>query len=247
MGLLDGKAALVTGGSRGIGRAIVRRLAADGASVLFNYLENADAARQTVAEVEAAGGRACAQRADQGSTAELRGLVDETQRRFGGLDIVVVNAAANPPLALAEVTEEDFDRVFAVNTKGPYFLMQHAGAALRDQGRIIGISTLSTRLHAPDSGLYPASKAALEQITVALALALGPRGITVNCVSPGMTDTDLLRGANPGASFQGAIDATALGRLGRPEDVAGVVAFLAGPDSRWITGQNLAATGGLYL
>ena len=180
MGVLDGKAALVTGGSRGIGRAIVQRLAADGASVLFSYLENADAAQQTVDEVETAGGRAGAQRADQGSTAELRGLVDEARRRFGGLDIVVVNAAANPSLAPAEVTEEEFDRVFAINTKGPYFLMQHAGATLRDGGRIIGISTLSTRLHAPDSGLYPASKAALEQITVAMALALGARGITVN-------------------------------------------------------------------
>ena len=247
MGVLDGKAALVTGGSRGIGRAIVQRLAADGAAVLFSYVENADAAKQTVAEVQAAGGRALARRADQGDPAELRELVDEARRGFGGLDIVVVNAAANPPLALAEVTEEQFDRVFAINAKGPYFLMRHAGAALRDGGRIIGISTLSTRMHAPDSGLYPASKAALEQITVAMALALGPRGITVNCVSPGLTDTDLLRSANPGASFQAAIGATALGRLGRPQDVAGVVAFLAGPDSQWITGQNLAASGGLYL
>jgi 3-oxoacyl-[acyl-carrier protein] reductase len=200
-----------------------------------------------VLEGKAAGRRAVAQRADQGGTADLRRLVDAALERFGGLDVLVVNAAANPPPAPAEVTEEQFDRVFAINTKGPYLLMRHAAAALRDGGRIIGVSTLSTRLHAPDSGRpYPAGKAALEQITVAMALALGGRGITVNCVSPGPTDTQLLRSANPGACFPGAVAATALGRLGLPQGIARVVGFLAGPDAQWVTGQNPAATGGLH-
>jgi 3-oxoacyl-[acyl-carrier protein] reductase len=244
LGVLDGKTALVSGGSRGIGRAIVRRLARDGASAVFSYFENSGAAATLVSDD---GGRAFAVQADQGSVDALRGLPDAAERQSGPLDIMVINAGVAPPESFADVTEESYDRVMAVNAKGPFFLIQHAGPKLRDGGRIICISTLSTVLHAPDSLVYPASKAALEQFATVAALAFGGRGITVNCVSPGSTDTELLRTANPGETFEDTASSIALGRLGKPDDIASVVAFLAGPDSQWITGQNLRATGGEWL
>lgn len=247
MGVLDGKTALVSGGSRGIGRAIVRRLARDGASVVFSFFENEAAAAAVMKEVSEDGGRAFAVRSDQGSLDDLRALPGEAERRFGPLDIVVINAGVAPPEGFLEVTEESYDRVMAVNAKGPFFLIQQAGPKLRDGGRIICISTLSTVLHSPDSPVYPASKAALEQFTTVAALAFGDRGITVNCVSPGSTDTELLRSANPGETFEDTASFIALKRLGQPADIASVVAFLAGPDSQWITGQNLRATGGEWL
>jgi 3-oxoacyl-[acyl-carrier protein] reductase len=245
MGILDGKGALVTGGSRGIGRAIVRRLAADGATVVFSYLRDEAAAQAVVREVGEAGGRAFAVQADQGSLADLRRLAGQADERLDGLDIVVINAAGELPGLIDEVTEDVYDRFMAVHAKGPFFLIQHAGRALRDGGRIIAISTLNTRLHPPGGALYTGAKGALENFTVVAALEFGGRGITANVVSPGATDTELLRAANPGETFEDDIARTALKRLGRPEDIAAVVAFLAGPDSGWISGHNLAADGGL--
>ncbi|MBV9381599.1 MAG: SDR family oxidoreductase [Streptosporangiaceae bacterium] len=247
MGVLDGKTALVSGGSRGIGRAIVRRLARDGASVVFSYYENEAAAAAVVKEVADDGGQAHAVRADQGSLDDLLALPGQAGQLFGPLDILVINAGIAPPEAFGDVTEESYDRVMAVNAKGPFFLIQRAGPKLRDGGRIICISTLSTVLHTPDSPVYPASKAALEQFATVAAMVFGGRGITVNCVSPGSTDTELLRSANPGETFEDTASFIALKRLGQPADIASVVAFLAGPDSQWITGQNLRATGGEWL
>lgn len=245
MGILDGKGALVTGGSRGIGRAIVKRLAADGAAVVFSYLRNEAAAQAVVREAGEAGGRAFAVRADQGSLEDLRRLAGQAEEHLDGLDIVVINAAGELPGVIGEVTEEVYDRFMAVHAKGPFFLIQYAGRALRDGGRIIAISTLNTRLHPPGGALYTGAKGALENFTVVAALEFGGRGITANIVSPGVTDTELLREANPGETFENDIAHTALKRLGRPEDIAAVVAFLAGPDSGWISGHNLAADGGL--
>lgn len=245
MGILDGKGALVTGGSRGIGRAIVKRLAADGAAVVFSYLRNGAAAQAVVREVGEAGGRAFAVRADQGSLEDLRLLAGQAEEHLDGLDIVVINAAGELPGVIGEVTEEVYDRFMAVHAKGPFFLIQHAGRMLRDGGRIIAISTLNTRLHPPGGALYTGAKGALENFTVVAALEFGGRGITANIVSPGATDTELLREANPGETFENDIAHTALKRLGQPEDIAAVVAFLAGPDSGWISGHNLAADGGL--
>jgi 3-oxoacyl-[acyl-carrier protein] reductase len=245
MGTLDGKGALVTGGSRGIGRAIVQRLAADGASVIFSYLANAAAAGRVVSEVTAAGGRALAVQADQGSLADLRRLSAQAEEWLDGLDIVVINAAGDLPGRIDDITEETYDRFMAAHAKGPFFLIQYAGRTLRDGGRIIAISTLNTRLHPPGGALYTGAKGALEHFTKVAALEFGARGITANIVSPGATDTELLRAANPGETFEDDIAKTALRRLGQPEDIARTVALLAGPDAAWITAHNLAADGGL--
>jgi 3-oxoacyl-[acyl-carrier protein] reductase len=246
VGILGGQGALVTGGSRGIGRAIVKRLAADGATVVFSYLQNEAAAQAVVREAAEAGGRAFAVRADQGSLDDLRRLAGQADEHLdGGLDIVVINAAGGLPGVIHSVTEDVYDRFMAVHAKGPFFLIQHAGRALRDGGRIIAISTVNTRLHPPGGALYTGAKGALENFTKVAALEFGRRRITANVVSPGTTDTELLREANPGDTFEDDIAHTALRRLGQPEDIAAVVAFLAGPDSGWISGQNVAADGGL--
>ena len=185
MAALDGKGALVTGGSRGIGRAIVKRLAADGATVVFSYLENEAAARKVAGEVAEAGGRAFAVQADQGRLADLRRLATEADEHLDGLDIVVINAAGGLPGMIDQVTEDVYDRFMAAHAKGPFFLIQHAGRVLRDGGRIIAISTLNTRLHPPGGALYTGAKGALENFTVVAALEFGGRGITANIVSPG--------------------------------------------------------------
>jgi 3-oxoacyl-[acyl-carrier protein] reductase len=246
MGTLDGKSAIVTGGSRGIGQAIVRRLADEGAQVAFSYLTSESAAAQVVDLVAGQGGKALAVQADQGSIEDLSRLFDEAGHWLGGLDIVVCNAAESLPFLIGEVTEHSYDRLMAVNAKGTFFAIQHAARSMAHGGRIIGISSLDTVLHSPGGALYSASKAALEQFIMVAAIELGPRGITANAVSPGATDTDLLRSANPGEVFEAEdeIAQTALGRLGTPQDIAGVVAFLAGPDGGWVTGQNIRATGG---
>jgi 3-oxoacyl-[acyl-carrier protein] reductase len=244
VGVLDAKTALVTGGSRGIGRAIVRRLVDDGASVVFSYQRDEAAAAEVVRE---SAERAFAVRADQGDLGAVERLFGEAEQRLGGLDILVVNAAINPVKSILDTTEDDFDRVMAVNAKGPFFAIRHAASRLRDDGRIICVSTLNTRLPVPGIAMYAASKAALEQFAAVAAREVGPRGITVNVVSPGLTDTDLLRESNPPEALEQTVTFTALGRLGEPADIAAVVAFLAGPDARWITGDNLRATGGLIL
>ncbi|HEX5113946.1 MAG TPA: SDR family oxidoreductase [Pseudonocardiaceae bacterium] len=244
MGVLEGKAALVTGGSRGIGRAIVTRLVADGATVVFSYGENKDAA----AEVVAAGdGKAFAVQADQGDLADQEALFEEAMRLLGGLDILVNNAAIGQTGAIADVTPEMYDRAMDVNAKGPYFAMQFAGKHMRDNGRIINISTVNTRIVPAMASLYAGSKGALELFSRVAAYEFGKRGITVNIVSPGATDTQMLHDANPGDTFESTVAFTALRRLGQPADVADVVALLAGPDSHWITGQNITASGGLML
>jgi 3-oxoacyl-[acyl-carrier protein] reductase len=245
--VLARRSAVVTGGSRGIGRAIVLRLARDGADVVFSFRDDDASAANVAAEAKDFGVRAVAVRADQGSMDDLRRLFDEADRHLDALDILVTNAAINPPTPIAAVTEADYDRVMAVNTKGVFFAVQLAAARLRDGGRIITVSTLNTAVPAPGLALYVGSKGAVEQFTAVAARELGPRGITVNCVSPGATDTDLLRATNPPEALERTASLTALGRIGQPADIANVVAFLAGPDSQWITGQNLRATGGLLV
>jgi 3-oxoacyl-[acyl-carrier protein] reductase len=238
---LSGKTALVTGGSRGIGRAIVRRLAADGARVVFSYRADEAAAESLVAEI---GNGAVAVRCDQADPDTLPAIFEPVQ---DGLDILVNNAGVPDQTPIAEVTSAEFDRVMTINAKFPLLAVQAAAPLLRDGGRIVNVSTLNTAVAGPRMVLYCASKAALEQVTAVAAKEFGPRGITVNTVSPGATDTDMLRGANSSEAIEASAKWTALGRVGRPEDVAAVVAFLAGPDSGWVTGQNIRATGGLLL
>lgn len=247
MGVLDGKAALVTGGSRGIGAAIVRRLAADGAVVTFTYASSGSAADQVVADVEAAGGRAIAVRADQSDLSAIDGLFERAAEPTGALDVFVCNAAESMVKPIAEVTVDDYDRLFATNVKGPYFAIRRAGDVLADGGRIVALSTLNTVMPGPGISLYAASKAALEQFVKIAAREYGPRAITVNTVSPGATDTDMFHRHNPPEAEALLVGITALGRMGEPAEVADVVGFLAGPDSRWITGQNLRATGGMLV
>ncbi|PRX97323.1 SDR family oxidoreductase [Allonocardiopsis opalescens] len=244
---LAGRRAIVTGGSRGIGRAVVRRLAADGAAVVFSYLSDAKAAQETIEQVESDGGTAHAVQADQGDLADLEVLFAEADRLLGGLDILVVNAGKNTPGPIDGVTEAEYDRAMAVNAKGAFFAIQHAARRLSDHGRIVALSTLNTVVPVPGSSVYIGAKSALEGFVAAAARELGGRGITVNTVSPGATDTELLRATNPPEALEQTAGFTALGRLGQPADVADVVAFLAGPDGRWITGQNLRATGGMIV
>jgi 3-oxoacyl-[acyl-carrier protein] reductase len=245
---LAGKTAIVTGGSRGIGRAIVERLTADGAHVVFTFRREESAAAELAAKIEASGATAHAVRMDLGNVADVRQVFEEAERLLGGLDILVNNAATNvvsERTSLAEVTEDDYDAMMNANAKGTFIALQEAARRLRDGGRIITVSTLNTVLPAPNNGLYQASKAAVELLTRTAAKELGGRGITANIVSPGATDTELLRSVNPPERLAMIPQMTPLGRLGTPADIAAVVAFLAGPDGGWITGHNIQATGGL--
>jgi 3-oxoacyl-[acyl-carrier protein] reductase len=246
MGVLAGKGAVVTGGSRGIGRAIVQRLAADGATVVFNFARSADQAAEVEQGVRDAGGRAYAVQIDlatSGAVDELMACADEY---LDGFDILVNNAVLDyTPAAIADTSDEQYDVVMAVNTKTTFRTMRHAARTMRNDGRIINISSLATTRHAAKSGLYAASKGAIEQLTKVAALELGGRGITVNVICPGATETDLLRHHNSEAELEHLATLTPLGRLGLPSDIADVVALLASPDGRWLTGQIIHATGGL--
>ncbi|MFD9704492.1 SDR family NAD(P)-dependent oxidoreductase [Lentzea sp. NPDC059081] len=251
---LNGKVALVTGGSNGIGRAIAERLGRDGATVAITYARDEAAAKDTVAGIEADGGRAFALQVELGGSDDATRLwaaFDEAGREHvpdGKLDILVHNAAAGSFVTLPDLTQEDFDRVFAVNVRAPFFVTQAALPRLRDGGRIIAISSLAATLATPGTIAYSASKGALDAFTLSLAKELGPRGITVNAVSPAIVLTrhhDRLK-ENPEAAAREAAR-VALGRLGEPADIADFVAFLASDDARWITGQVLDVTGGTEI
>ncbi|GAA3427964.1 SDR family oxidoreductase [Streptosporangium nondiastaticum] len=243
---LKGRVAVVTGGSRGIGRAVVERLARDGAEVVFNYASSADAAAEVERAVAEAGGAARGVRLDLAEPDAAERLMETAAKEFGGLDILVNNATLSfTPTPIAETTDELFDRAMAVNVRSAFLTIRYAARRMRDGGRIVNVSTLNTVRPAPGLALYIAGKGALEQLTAAAAQELGRRGITVNTVSPGATDTDLLRATNSAENLEMAARITPLGRLGQPSDVADVIAFLTGPDGRWVTGQNIRATGGL--
>jgi len=242
---LEGKVALVTGSSRGIGRAIAERLAADGATVVINS-RTAQSAAPAVAAIEAAGGRAVAIPADMAKVEDVRRLYAQIKERFGRLDIVVNNAGILPPaVPVKDETEQTYDAVFAL-LKGTYFSMQEAARLVADGGRIINLSSSTTRGWSPGYSIYAGSKSAIEQFTRSLSRELGPRGITVNAVIPGLTDTDMISDY-PQAIREAVARNTTLGRLGQPKDIADVVAFVASDDARWITGQLVIANGGSNL
>lgn len=250
---LAGRTALVTGGSRGIGRSISGRLARDGALVAVHYGHDHEAAQRAVKEIETAGGRAFAVHAELGVHGDAAALWQEFDARLAdrgeepGLDILVNNAGISVPGTVADVTEENFDRLVAVNARAPFFVVQHALGRLRDGGRIVNVSSAATRTAFPQITAYNMSKGALDTLTPDLAKQLGPRGITVNTVAPGFTDT----GINPTLADpqvrQVYAAASVFGRVGTPDDIADAVAFLASDDARWVTGQWLNASGGVVL
>ncbi|POX46517.1 SDR family oxidoreductase [Streptomyces sp. Ru72] len=252
MAKLTGRIALVTGASRGMGRATALRLAAEGALVAVHYTSSEDAAADVVATIEKDGGRAFTVRAELGVPGDVHelflGLEEGLRERTGStdLDILVNNAGVMGGVKPEDTTPEAFDRIFAVNAKAPFFLIQRALKNLRDGGRIINISSGLTRVANPDEIAYAMTKGAVEQLALHFAKHLGPRGITVNSVAPGIT-----RNGNPVFDIPEAVEQmarlSAFGRVGEPEDVADVVAFLATDEARWITGAFIDATGGTLL
>ncbi len=246
MARLEQKSALVTGASRGIGRAIAERLAADGADVVIGYVSDERAAAQVVTAITAAGRRGHAVQADLGSAESARRLFDEAEKAIGPLDILVNNARSAPVSLIADTSDEVFDSAMAINVRAPFVLLREAATRLRDGGRIVNISTLNTILVGPGLAAYAASKAALELLSRVASYEFGSRGITVNSVLPGATDTDLFRLRNPpGEGWDRIAARTSLRRIGQPADVADVVAFLASEEGRWMTGQSIRADGGL--
>ncbi|KUL49079.1 oxidoreductase [Streptomyces sp. NRRL F-4489] len=240
---LAGRAALVTGASRGIGAAIAERLAADGAAVALTYHSRDDRAAEVVKRIEEAGGRAWAVRADAADPEAVRTSVAAAADRFGRLDILVNNAGTGVLGPFEGIATADVDRVLATNVRAPFLAAQAAAAHLAEGGRIISIgSCMADRAPFPGGSLYAMSKAALAGLTKALARELGPRGITVNLVHPGPIDTDMNPADGPGAAPQAAL--TALGSYGEPGDVAATVAHLAGDGGRYITGAAIAVDGG---
>jgi 3-oxoacyl-[acyl-carrier protein] reductase len=245
MSSLKGKVAIVTGASDGIGRAIAERLAQDGATVVVNYGKSADKAKQVVAGIEAKGGKAVAVQADMSKADNASRLVKDTVKTFGRLDILVNNAGMFMFKPLADTTEDEFDRMFALNTKGPYFALKEAAQVIQEGGRIVNISTDGTHIGFAGATAYLGSKGALEQFTKGLAHELAPKGITVNTVSPGYTITAMMP-ADPAFRQMGE-QASPLKRLGVPKDIADVVAFVVSEEARWLTGQNIHAGGGVVM
>jgi len=251
---LEGRIAIVTGASRGIGKGIALRLATEGALVAVHYGTRRDAAEDTISAIEEAGGSAFAVGAELDSLSGvdrlLQNLDEELIRRTGSnqFDILVNNAGIGTSPSFIETSEEDFDHLFSVNVKAPFFLVQQSLGRLRDGGRIINISSGVTRIAYPHIMTYNLTKGALNTFTLHLAQLLGPRGITVNAVMPGIVDTDVNASwLHTPDGQKHAVEMSALGRVGEPSDIADIVAFTASPDGRWVTGQMLDATGGSHL
>ena len=241
---LAGKTALVTGAATGIGRAIAATLAAAGASVVINHNHMPEPAGNVVAEITEAGGTAIAATADVSIRAEYQAMVDQMLAEFGRWDILVNNAAVAITKPFGEITEAEFDLSFAVNVKGVFHGLQLAWEHLADEGRIITISSSTTALMLPGYAVYDATKGAVEQFTHILSKEFGPRGITVNAVSPGATETETYRTGKT-EQFLASLEAmSAFGRLGRPDEIAAVVTFLASNQAGWVTAQNIRVNGG---
>jgi 3-oxoacyl-[acyl-carrier protein] reductase len=238
---LEGKIAIVTGASQGIGRAIAERLAGEGANVIVGYIDDAQKASEVVRLIEERGGRAVSVEADVRRPDSVKNLFDEALGHWGNVDIAIANAGVNLNKPVLETTDEDFERIFSVNARGTFFVFREAAKRIRDGGRIVGVSTNMTIQARPGIALYAGSKAAVEQFVKVLARELGSRMITVNAVAPGPTDTAMVSKL----SRDTAPAATPFGRLGEPGDIADVVAFLASPESRWVNGQIIGVNGGL--
>lgn len=240
----DKRGAIVTGSSRGIGAATARRLARDGFPVTVNYLTNRALAEAVVRDIEAAGGRAIVRRGDVADPAAVKALFDANDEAFGGVDVVVNNAGIMNVGPFAQMTDEAFDRMMATNVKGSFNVLREASRRIRDGGRIISLSSTIIKMSPPGTAAYAATKAAQEVYSNVLAKELGGRNISVNAISPGAVDTQLLRQHGEEA-LRGIPEATPLRRLGEPEDIANVISLLCSPDGTWINGQNVFANGGI--
>lgn len=238
------KTAIITGASKGIGKASAILLAAKNINVVINYLQDAAGANETVKEIERYGGAALAVQGDVSKPAEVSDLFDTAIARFGKVDILVNNAGAILYKAIKDITEDDFDRIFSVNVKSVFFAMKEASTKLADNGKIINVSSTTTRTLFPTYGLYSASKAAVEQATRVFAKEMGSRGITVNSVLPGPTKTKLLLTGKSEEDIKRMSALSAFNRMGEPEDIAKLIVFLASDDANWVTAQSIGVNGG---
>jgi 3-oxoacyl-[acyl-carrier protein] reductase len=238
------RTAIVTGASKGIGAAIAQRLAADGFHTVVNYSSSAAEAEKVVAAIEAAGGHACTIGGDVSDAAAVRTLFDQAEAEFGPVDVLVNNAGILKVAPLAEVTDEDYQRLIAVNLTGTFNGMREGARRVRSGGRIINFSTSIIGNYIPAYAIYAATKAAVEAMTHVLAKELGPRGVTVNAVAPGPIATEMFLTGRSEEVLRRATADIPLGRLGEPADIARVVSFLASPESGWVNGQIIKANGG---
>ncbi len=241
----NGKVAIVTGSSRGIGAATAKRLAQDGYSVVVNCVVNRDLAAAVVRDIEAAGGKAIWEQADVSDPAAVARLFDATEAAFGGVDVVVSNAGIMPLATFAEMSDEDFDRVMAVNVKGSFNVLREASRRVRDHGRIITLSSSITQLRSPTYGPYAASKAVQETYANILAKELAGRMISVNAVAPGLVNTTLFTDGKTPEQIASFASRTPHRRLGEPEDIARIISVLCGDDGWWVSGQTVFANGGI--
>ena len=239
------RSAIVTGSSKGIGAAVAERLARDGFAVVINYASGAEAAQALAARITAAGGRAVAVQADVSDPAAVATLFDHATEAFGGVDVLVNNAGIMKLKPLAESDDALFDRHVAINLKGTFNGLREAARRLRDNGRIVSFSSSVVGLYQPTYAIYAATKAGVEAMSHILAKELGKRGIRVNVVAPGPISTELFLGDKSEDQVAQVTKMIPLGRLGEPEDIARVVAFLVGPDGGWVNGQVLRANGGV--
>lgn len=242
---LNNRIALVTGASRGIGAAIAQRLGKDGFTVVVNYAGNAAAAEEVVRKIERAGGRAMSAQADVADADAVRRMFDSAETAFGGIDVLVNNAGIMMLAPLATADDANFDRQIDVNLKGTFNTLREAAKRLRNGGRVVNFSTTVVGLKLESYGVYAATKAAVETLTAILAKEMRGRDITVNAVAPGPTATDLFLNGKSPELVERMSKMPPLERLGTPEDIAAVVAFLAGPDGAWVNGQTLRANGGV--
>lgn len=247
MSKLAGKVAVVTGASKGIGAAIAKALAAEGAAVVVNYASGKAGAEAVVAAITAAKGKAIAVAGDVTKSADTKGMIDAAIKAYGRLDILVNNSGVYEFAPLEEITEEHFHKQFNVNVLGTLLTTQAAAKHMKEGGSVINISSLVTRITPPASAVYSGTKGAIDAITGVLARELGPRKIRVNAINPGMIETEGTHTAGfIGSDFNTmAVAQTPLGRIGQPDDIGGIAVFLASDDARWLTGETLLAGGGM--
>ncbi|WP_426119908.1 SDR family oxidoreductase [Pseudomonas sp. DSP3-2-2] len=245
MNTSNSKVAIVTGASRGIGSEIAKRLSQDGFAVVVNYASSAGEANTLAATIQAQGGQALAVKANVASAQDVRRLFDETERHFGGVDVLVNNAGIMALATIAETEDESVDRQIDINFKGTFNTLREAAKRMRDGGRVVNFSSSVVAMLQPTYGVYAGTKAAVEAMTSVFAKELRGRNITVNAVAPGPTATDLFLHGKPQEVVDRLSKLAPLERLGQPQDIAATVAFLVGSDGAWINGQTLRANGGI--